>query len=68
MKKMLNLILLILSHIGVFAQFDGTPFYFCTLSGEQYNPGKHNTFQTGNIFKVCWNLKTGLLLKKLSAL
>jgi hypothetical protein len=42
MKKMLNLILLILSHIGVFAQFDGTPFYFCTLSGEQYNPGKHN--------------------------
>ena len=41
MKKMLNLILLILSHIGVFAQFDGTPFYFCTLSGEQYNPGTH---------------------------
>ena len=38
---MLNLILLILSHIGVFAQFDGTPFYFCTLSGEQYNPGTH---------------------------
>ena len=67
MKKIL-LALFVLLSLNAFPQFDGTPFYFCTLSGEQYNPGKHNTFQTGNIFKVCWNLKTGLLLKTLSAL
>ncbi|MBO5849023.1 MAG: hypothetical protein J6R17_07445 [Bacteroidales bacterium] len=43
MKKILLLILL-LPYISAFAQFgDGDPYYFCTLSGEQYNPGKHGS-------------------------
>ena len=40
MKKIL-LALFVLLSLNAFAQFDGTPFYFCTLSGEQYNPGTH---------------------------
>ena len=53
MKKIF-LVVLVLFAIKAFAQFsDGEPYNFCTLNGEQYNPGKHNTFQTGNIFKVC---------------
>jgi hypothetical protein len=33
MKKIL-LALFVLLSLNAFAQFDGTPFYFCTLSGE----------------------------------
>ena len=61
MKKIL-LALFVLLSLNAFAQFDGTPFYFCTLYGEQYNPGKHNTFQTGNIQGVL-ELKNGATIE-----
>ena len=38
MKKVL-LILSVLLSVNSFAQVEGTPFYFCALNGEQYNPG-----------------------------
>ena len=41
MRKILLIIFVIISVI-VSAQVEGTPYHFCALSGEQYNPGTHN--------------------------
>ena len=44
MKKKILLLILLLPYISAFAQFgEGNPYQFCTLTGEQYNPGKHGS-------------------------
>ena len=46
-KKILYLVLIMLSYVNALGQYtDGESYNFCTLNGELYNPGKHNTFQT----------------------
>ncbi|MBQ8223591.1 MAG: hypothetical protein IJZ87_09685 [Bacteroidales bacterium] len=44
MKKIFLTIFVIISVI-VSAQVEGTPYHFCALNGEQYNPGKHNNVE-----------------------
>lgn len=50
MKRIFLTIFTLLSAI-VSAQIDGTPYYFCALNGEQYNPGTHNDVE-GNDWVV----------------
>jgi hypothetical protein len=42
MKNKLLIVFILLS-IEISAQVEGNPYHFCTLSGEQYNPGKHGS-------------------------
>ena len=50
MKRIFLTIFTLLSAI-VSAQIDGTPYLFCALNGEQYNPGTHNNVE-GNDWVV----------------
>ena len=44
MKKKILLLILLLPYISALAQFgEGNPYHFCTLTGEQYNPGMHGS-------------------------
>jgi hypothetical protein len=42
MKNKLLIVFILLS-IEISAQVEGNPYHFYTLTGEQYNPGKHGS-------------------------
>lgn len=55
MKKKILLLILLLPYISALAQFgEGNPYHFCTLSGEQYNPGVHGDYEDNSYYDDKW--------------
>lgn len=56
MKKILILLFLFCcSNHRIMAQIMvGEPYHFCTLSGEQYNPGVHGDYEDNSYYDDKW--------------
>lgn len=53
MRK-IPLILFVLLSVNVYAQLDGVPYNYCTLSGIVYNPGEHGYDENNLIYDDKW--------------
>ncbi len=53
MRK-IPLILFVLLSVNVYAQLDGVPYNYCTLSGIVYNPGEHGYDEDNLIYNDKW--------------